>query len=1190
MKSQPRHRYAMLATLAYMAFACAWLIFSDRLLTAFSDPHTIVGLSTVKGLVFVIITASLLHLALLAVPDQLASEWPHGHALSPKPAKACLQWLPAYLCAIASSLLMLWLRNELAPVASGRPLLILLMFPIILSALLGGAGPGALATLICAVGVRYIGTKPDALFVLNSTSDIVQWWMLVINGILVSLLSEITHRAYRRMANQHARLSVAAQQLRIGEQRLRLAQDAAHAGTWEWSLDNNDNYWTDQTWALYGLKPQSCPPSYSNWLSTIHPHDRDNVALSVNAAAAHGEEFEIAWQVNTPTDTTPRWLLSRGQPIRDDEGKVTRYIGIVFDISERVQAEKTAENERMRLQTILRMASDGIHILDATGRLLDASQAFLNMLGYDDTAKDQLQVTDWDASLTKDDLQILFAKLLTNTTPVTFETQHRRRDGRVLDVEVVACSIVINGQPLIYASSRDITQRKRSAEELNRHRYHLQDLVETRTNELHAANRVLSVQTREMADLYNKAPCGYHCLDKDGRFISINDTELDWLGYAREEVVGSLRYSDVVAPHSVAKFEDIFIRLQETGFVRDVEYDLRRKDGRLLPVLLNAAAIYGANGEFLQSRATLFDITERKQLEEQQRIAAVAFQSRDGMLVTDSHGVILQVNQAFIEMTGYSAEEMVGHTPAKLHSGAQDADYYRKVWEAARSEGRWQGSIWNRRKDGGIFPKWLSISAVRNTDGEITHYVGEYAEISEPREAERKIIELAFYDPLTGLPNRRLLHDRLHQALANSNRHAQYGALLLLDLDHFKTLNDTRGHDVGDQLLIEVGRRLRANLREADTAARLGGDEFVVLLEGMGATDVAAAESAEAIADKLRSQLSTPFMLQGTPCHIAASIGITLFRDSRESPENLLKQADLALYQAKDAGRDTGRFYTPALQAVVEARAELEAGLRRALTDKELILYYQPQVDEKGRLIGVEALLRWQPPGKAMIPPAEFIPIAEHSGLILPIGNWVLAEACRQIAAWSASPLTRDIRVAVNISARQFRQPDFIAYVQTALLESGADPRRLKLELTESTLVDDMESVISTMRTLQAQGVGFSMDDFGTGYSSLANLKRLPIEQLKIDQSFVRDIPGDADDCAIARAVIALGQSLHLNVIAEGVETVAQRDFLASFGCRAYQGYLYGRPMSAATLYGLIQPNGLIAPSESTENSLSTAT
>lgn len=557
------------------------------------------------------------------------------------------------------------------------------------------------------------------------------------------------------------------------------------------------------------------------------------------------------------------------------------------------------------------------------------------------------------------------------------------------------------------------------------------------------------------------------------------------------------------------------------------------------------------------------DITERKQAEEQLRIAAVAFDSHEAMMVTDSNGKILQVNRTFSMVTGYSPEEVIGRSPAILKSGRQDAAFYRNLWEAAKHEGHWQGEIWNRRKDGGIYPEWLSISAIRNPSGELSHFIASFSDISAPREAERKILELAFYDPLTALPNRRLLKDRIQQALASSARSSQYGALLLIDLDHFKTLNDTRGHDVGDQLLVEVAKRLHETLRESDTASRLGGDEFVVLLQNMGQDEIGAALAVEGIAEKLRHVLSQTYILGHDVNFIAASIGISLFHGHDTSSDVLLKQSDLALYEAKNGGRNLIRFFNPAMQAALESRAELEAGLRRALAQDEFKLHYQPQFDADDRLIGAEALVRWFPPGLPVVSPALFIPVAEESGLILGIGRWVLESACRQLRAWADWPELSEISVAVNISARQLHQTGFLAELRNILATTGANPHKLKLELTESSVVDDLETVIEIMNSLSSLGVSFSMDDFGTGYSSLANLKRLPLEQLKIDQSFVRDIPEDADGCAIASAIIALGKSLRLVVIAEGVETQQQLDFLSGQGCHAYQGYFLGRPMPA---------------------------
>ncbi len=682
----------------------------------------------------------------------------------------------------------------------------------------------------------------------------------------------------------------------------------------------------------------------------------------------------------------------------------------------------------------------------------------------------------------------------------------------------------------------------------------LENALEVNAQELTEANKKLRL-------IIDNAPAGIVMLDREMRYLFASRRWLQDHRVTLQDVVGNNHYelSPVMSEH----WRETHLRCL-AGTTESCDEDpIPQPDGSIKWARWEVRPWFDAGGVVGGLIIMSEDITDRKRAEEQLRIAAVAFQSRDGMMVTDARGIILQVNQAFTDVTGYSAAEAVGNMSSVLHSGRQDAAFYRNMWEAITREGHWQGEIWNRRKDGGIYPEWLSIAGVRDTNGEVTHYLGIYSNISDPQEAERKILALAFYDPLTGLPNRRLLLDRLHQALAVSARSGQFGGLLLLDLDHFKAINDTRGHDVGDELLVEVARRLSETLRETDSAARLGGDEFVVLIEGLNEEQDAAATAAETIAEKLRAAICQPFTLKGEVRHITPSIGVTLFGSQGERTDALLKQADLALYQAKGAGRNTIRFYNSAMQAVVDVRVEMEAGLRRALAEKEFVLYYQPQVDAGGGLIGAEALIRWQPQGRAMVSPADFIPVAEDSGLIVPIGCWVLETACHQLAVWADSPDTRDIVLGVNISARQFRQVDFVEQVRMALQRSGAQPTRLKLELTESLLVEDVEDVISIMQTLKDLGIGFSIDDFGIGYSSLSYLKRLPLDQLKIDQSFVRDIVIDADDRAIVQAIISLAGSLGLHVIAEGVETEAQRDFLAAHGCQAYQGYLFGRPAPA---------------------------
>ncbi|MDO8891555.1 MAG: EAL domain-containing protein [Sulfurimicrobium sp.] len=459
--------------------------------------------------------------------------------------------------------------------------------------------------------------------------------------------------------------------------------------------------------------------------------------------------------------------------------------------------------------------------------------------------------------------------------------------------------------------------------------------------------------------------------------------------------------------------------------------------------------------------------------------------------------------------------------------------------------------------------RWFELSVAKKAvpAGEMPRYIVLSRDITERKRAVDEIHSLAFYDPLTRLPNRRLLHDRLQQSQAASMRGEHNGALMFIDLDHFKTLNDTKGHGVGDLLLQKVAQRLQDGVRDGDTVARLGGDEFVVILESLSSDADEAAAQAGFVAEKLRSALEQPYQLKEHEYHSTPSIGVTLFQGHGERVEDLLKHADTALYQAKSAGRNTIRFFDPDMQAVLEARTEMIGNLRQALKHQQLRLFYQTQVDSAQRVIGAEALLRWETAEHGLISPAQFIPLAEETGLIVPIGLWVLKTACEQIRFWSGNPATRGLQLAVNVSACQFRQADFVEQVQQVINAAGIDPTCLKIELTESLVLDNMGDSIPKMQALKAIGIGLSMDDFGTGYSSLSYLKQLPLDQLKIDQSFVRDLVTDPNDAAIVQAIITMGQTFGLNVIAEGVETEAQRDFLAMHGCHAFQGYLFSKPV-----------------------------
>ncbi|MFZ2171063.1 MAG: EAL domain-containing protein [Methylococcaceae bacterium] len=655
--------------------------------------------------------------------------------------------------------------------------------------------------------------------------------------------------------------------------------------------------------------------------------------------------------------------------------------------------------------------------------------------------------------------------------------------------------------------------------------------------------------------LLNHSPVGIFHFDTDLVITYCNERFADILHNSVDGIVGSdmktLKDQSILpASRNALKGEMVFYEGQYCATFSDTS----------IWIDMTCAPSRDGTGKIVGGIAIVRDITERKQVEEILRISAIAFESQSAMIVTTPNSVILRVNQAFTKLTGYSAQEAIGQTTHLLSSGRHDKSFFQAMWSTLRETGYWQGEIWNRRKNGMIVAEWLSIAAVTAPDGSITHYVGTYSDITENKDAVAEIHRLAYYDPLTHLPNRRLLQDRLGQEVVAAARNGLHGAILFLDLDNFKTLNDTRGHDVGDQLLVEVARRLRATVREGDIVGRLGGDEFVVLLEDLSAEAEVAAMLTKRVGEKVLNALAHPYNFDGYEHHCTASIGIRLYRE-RESVEELLRHADLAMYQAKKAGRNTLRFFDPTMQAMVTARVSMEKELRRALEQNQFKLYFQSQVYRNGLIVGAEVLLRWQHPERGLVSPLEFIPLAEETNLILPIGQWVLDTASAQLKVWEGNSDNRHLQLAVNVSARQFRHPDFVAQIQQALSSNAINPELLKLELTESLVLDNINDTIAKMHALREIGVRFSLDDFGTGYSSFSYLTQLPLDQLKIDRSFVRNIAVKSTDAIIVQTIIGMAHNLGIEVIAEGVETEVQRDFLEQHGCPACQGYLFSKPV-----------------------------
>jgi diguanylate cyclase (GGDEF)-like protein/PAS domain S-box-containing protein len=944
--------------------------------------------------------------------------------------------------------------------------------------------------------------------------------------------------------------------------------------------------------------------------------------------------------------------------VKDTEGL---YLRLLPDVIRRVlavheQQRQTRslrqETERLlrRNQLLMQNSMDSIYIMDIQGNVLDANHAFCEMLGYTPEEATRLNIADWDAQWPKEELQERFIKQIGKKT--RFETVHRRKDGSQIHVEVSASGVKIDGQHLMFASSRDITLRKQGEAALLRYRqvieaaidgfwltdmqghvlaanaayasmsgYTVEELAGMPISQLDAldgpedvaaraarlmangherfetvhrhkdghlmnvevsitylseiqqcfvfchditerkrAEEVIAKNEVNMRAMLDNSPYLTWLKDTEGRYIKINKVFADFL-----------RLDDVRQAEGKTDLDMQPKELAEKYRADDAEVMAKREQKRVEEVAFDGkntswveaykTPIIDADGKVLGTVGFAKDITLRKKAEDELRIAAVAFETHDAIVITDARANIVRVNQAFTDVTGYTQDEVLGKNPRIMSSGRQDKTFYIEMWQQLLHTGSWAGEIWDKRKNGQIYPKWLTITAVRNECRETTHYVAIFSDITARKQAEEEIRNLAFYDALTRLPNRRLFLDRFRAALTTSARRNDYGAVLFIDMDRFKILNDTLGHDFGDMLLVEVACRIKSCVREMDTVARLGGDEFVVLIEGVSHDGDEAPRHVGIVAEKIREALAQPYRLKTHEHHSSPSIGISMYSGHKATVDEVLQQADMAMYQAKNAGRNAVRFFDPVMQQNVATRAELENDLHHALAFNQLRLHYQVQVDGVHRPTGAEALLRWFHPQRGVIMPGQFIQIAEESTLILDIGGWVLDEACRQLALWAKNERTNHLTLAVNVSAKQFAQPNFVDQVARCMAAHGVAPSLLKLELTEGLVLEDMHGAIGKMHELKKLGVRLSIDDFGTGYSSLSYLKLLPLDQIKIDQSFIHGITGDGNDALLVQTIIDLAVNFRMNVIAEGVETHAQLDFLKRNDCTAYQGFLFSKPV-----------------------------
>lgn len=690
-----------------------------------------------------------------------------------------------------------------------------------------------------------------------------------------------------------------------------------------------------------------------------------------------------------------------------------------------------------------------------------------------------------------------------------------------------------------------------------------EQLVKIRTQELEHSNKKLADSEAQFRELVQaQSAIVWRAAPDSFRFTFVSDKAEQILGYP---VNDWLDHPDFWLDHlheEDKKWAPAYCRKETMRLnSHELEYRMYSITGEIV-WLREITNVIVENGKAAELVGVMMDVTRQKKMEEQLRLAATTFETHEGILITDHNSKILRVNQAFTEITGYSAKEVIGKNPRLLKSDRHDRQFYKRIWHQLKVNSKFEGEIWNRRKNGEIFPEWLTITAVRNEQQAITHYVAIFSDITEKKKSENEIYELAYYDPLTNLPNRRLLLSQLASEILIAKREGYFGAILFLDLDRFKVLNDSMGHHMGDELLIQVAARLKQTLRKADIPARLSGDEFVVMLHANERDIQQATAHAKIVAEKIQTCLNRPFFVSQYEHHCSASIGIALFPDQNCSANEILQQADKAMYRSKAEGRNTISFFHRSMQAEADAKLYMEKELRTAIEHGNFVLYYQPQTDLLNKAAHAEALIRWNHHSKGLIAPTEFIPVAEETGLIIQLGDWVLNEACRQIREWLDGGLQIS-HISINVSSKQFRKESFVDDINKALRTHQLEASKLLIELTESIVIDNIQDTVKKMHALKEIGVKISIDDFGIGYSSLTYLKLLPLNQLKIDRSFIRDITTDINDAAIVETIIAMAHSLNLEVIAEGVETREQIEFLRRKNCHLFQGNYFSPPLSA---------------------------
>lgn len=923
------------------------------------------------------------------------------------------------------------------------------------------------------------------------------------------------------------------------DQRYELAIEAAREGIWEWDIQKMETYLSPKALSIVGRDSKVSTISSELWQERIHPDDLPLVSKAMTEYLEDkGPPYDIEHRMITD-DGREIWVHSRGTVVSDDHGAPVKVVGSLNDITAKKKINEKIRESEASLKQAQRIAHLGDWTWDMTTGDIKWSDEMYQIHGValEDKTDDVWPIME--ERIHPDDMprvQAVTEESMNSHVKVSIEYRLVQPDGSTTYV-------LGEGEPVFDAvgkmthrigTVKDITDIK-LAEQALQHEKNFVDAI------LQSANSLLVV------------------LDNTGRIIRFNRACEKLTGYSFDDIGGTFVWDTLLEAKDITPVKQVFEDLRTSALPNNYKNNWVTKDGEKRMIEWSNSVITG-NDNIISFIVTIGnDITERMMVEaERDKHARALDQSADSVMITDRNGDIEYVNPSYENITGYSREELIGQNPRIVNSGKQDDSFYKRLWETILAGEVFRDVLINRAKDGSLYYEEKTIAPLLDSEGRVTSFVSTGKDITERVETQERMYYLAHHDVLTDLPNRILFLERLGHALTGIDRRDQICAVLFLDLDRFKNINDTLGHDIGDKLLQAVGERLKESVREGDTVARLGGDEFTVLLENIQSADAVAP-----VARKVLTELAVPYQIDDHELYSSASIGISMYPDDGADPKTLLKNADTAMYRAKDQGRNTYQYYSAEMGARVREYLTLETGLRHALDRNEFEIYYQPQVDlVEGTPFGAEALLRWRHPEHGLISPDDFIPLLEDTGLIVPVGEWVVKQACEQAMQWRKDGLQLQ-RMSVNLSSRQFDELDFLDNILEIVRQSGVPAGLLEIEITESLLLRQSYYTVDVLQLLDSSGIRIAIDDFGTGYSSLSYLKRYPISTLKIDRSFVRDITTDQGDAEIVKAILAMARSLKLNVIAEGVETKKQEEFLSKAGCRKVQGYLYAKPCPA---------------------------